>query len=111
MRVTSPVVSRLSRGRATQTSETPPQPTPQGGGRRLGTPAAVFRSADSGVPGVGAQDQRGRPVVDQPDLHQGPKGAGLHDRAGGAYPLDEAVDERPAYFGPSRLEEPRPVLA
>src|SRR5207237_8639140 len=73
--------------------------------------AARHRSADTWLPGVGAQHQRDRSVVQQLDGHLGAEGASLDPKPAGAKPGDEAIEQRTALLRPRRLEETRPVLA
>src|SRR2546426_1446866 len=83
-----------------------------GGARSpIGRSAACRRSTDAWLPGVGAQHQRDRPVVDQLDGHLGAEGAGLDPEPAGAKPPDEALEQRPPLLWPRRVEETRPVLA
>src|SRR5207248_10496905 len=82
-----------------------------GGARSpIGQSTACRRSADTWLPGVGAQHQRDRPIVDQLDDHLGAEGAGLHRQSAGAKPRDEAIEQRPPLLRPGGVEETRPVL-
>src|SRR5437870_866131 len=55
--------------------------------------AARRWSADTWLPGVGAQHQRDRSVVQQLDGHLGAEGSSLDPKPAGAKPGDEAIEQ------------------